>query len=136
MTALNTDPIADARVARHRCLTEDDGTARDKVTRVQRLEPVSVQRQWQGEPSFEVVACSCPTAHGCCRSTLDKTVEVHGIAGRTARAGTGPRSCRLASQDGSGELPVPAGHHGRSLSAVFRPQAADVAYGSSGRGMR
>lgn len=38
-------------------LTEDDGTARDKVTRVQHLEALSVQRQGQGKPSFEVVAC-------------------------------------------------------------------------------
>lgn len=38
-------------------LTEDDGTARDKVTRVQHLEALSVQRQEQGKPSFEVVAC-------------------------------------------------------------------------------
>ena len=38
-------------------LTEDDGTARDKVTRVQHLEAISVQRQGQGKPSFEVVAC-------------------------------------------------------------------------------
>ena len=38
-------------------LTEDDGTARDKVTRVQHLEALSVQRQGHGKPSFEVVAC-------------------------------------------------------------------------------
>lgn len=37
-------------------VTEDDGTARDKVTRVQHLASLSLQRG-SGKPSFQVVAC-------------------------------------------------------------------------------
>jgi hypothetical protein len=39
-------------------VTEDDGTARDKVTRVQHLGALSMQRQRKhGTPRFEVIAC-------------------------------------------------------------------------------
>ena len=38
-------------------LTEDDGTARDKVTRVQHLGALSIEGQPAGQPRFEVVAC-------------------------------------------------------------------------------
>jgi hypothetical protein len=39
-------------------VTEDDGTARDKVTRVQHLGALSVQGQGKrGKPKFEVIAC-------------------------------------------------------------------------------
>ena len=38
-------------------LTEDDGTARAKVTRVQHLEALSVRREMAEKPPFEVVAC-------------------------------------------------------------------------------
>src|SRR5579863_2838813 len=39
-------------------ITEDDGTARDKVTRVQHLGALSMEgRQGDQEPKFEVVAC-------------------------------------------------------------------------------
>jgi hypothetical protein len=38
-------------------LAEDDGTARDKVTRVQHLAELRDLRQRRGEPTFEVVAC-------------------------------------------------------------------------------
>ena len=38
-------------------LTEDDGTARDKVTRVQHLDTLSREGQPGGERRFEVVAC-------------------------------------------------------------------------------
>jgi len=69
-------------------------------------------------------------------STLAKTAESRDIVGRIDRARFEPRSCRLGRQDGSGDQPVPAGHRGRSRSAVFRPQAAEMAYGSRGRGMR
>jgi len=37
--------------------TEDDGTARDKVTRVQHLGELSLARQASGLPRFEVIAC-------------------------------------------------------------------------------
>ena len=38
-------------------LTEDDGTARDKVTRVQHLATLSMEGRLPGQPSFEVIAC-------------------------------------------------------------------------------
>lgn len=38
-------------------LTEDDGTARDKVTRVQHLSSLSMKGQPPNQPRFEVVAC-------------------------------------------------------------------------------
>ena len=38
-------------------LTEDDGTARDKVTRIQHLRFLSMSGQPTGQPKFEVVAC-------------------------------------------------------------------------------
>ena len=37
-------------------VTEDDGTARDKVTRVQHLRALSMRNQLLGQPKFEVVA--------------------------------------------------------------------------------
>jgi len=38
-------------------ITEDDGTARDKVTRVQHLDSLSRRAQLEGRQPFEVVAC-------------------------------------------------------------------------------
>jgi hypothetical protein len=38
-------------------ITEDDGTARDKVTRVQHLGELSLTGQPSGQPKFEVIAC-------------------------------------------------------------------------------
>ena len=38
-------------------LTEDDGTARDKVTRIQHLGTLSMDGRPDGQPRFEVVAC-------------------------------------------------------------------------------
>ncbi|MBN1137816.1 MAG: hypothetical protein JXM73_14605 [Anaerolineae bacterium] len=38
-------------------ITEDDGTARDKVTRIQHLAELSRQRRAQGLPGFQVIAC-------------------------------------------------------------------------------
>jgi hypothetical protein len=38
-------------------ITEDDGTARDKITRVQHLQALSLGGQTADTPKFEVVAC-------------------------------------------------------------------------------
>ena len=38
-------------------ITEDDGTARDKITRIQRLALMNVERARDDKPTFEVVAC-------------------------------------------------------------------------------
>lgn len=47
----NVQAVIEAKV------TEDDGTARDKITRIQHLERLSLQGQPRGEPKFEVIAC-------------------------------------------------------------------------------
>ena len=38
-------------------ITEDDGTARDKTTRIQHLGQLSMERQPSDQPKFEVIAC-------------------------------------------------------------------------------
>jgi hypothetical protein len=38
-------------------ITEDDGTARDKVTRVQHLAEISKMKSTNDFPGFEVIAC-------------------------------------------------------------------------------
>ena len=53
-------------------LTEDDGTARDKVTRVQHLESLSIQGQPAGQPEFEVVACIAGRGFGVRREDMKK----------------------------------------------------------------
>lgn len=53
-------------------LTEDDGTARDKVTRVQHLGTLSMERRPQGQPRFEVVACIAGRGFGVRREDMKK----------------------------------------------------------------
>ena len=53
-------------------LTEDDGTARDKVTRVQHLAALSTEGQPQGQPRFEVVACIAGRGFGVRREDMKK----------------------------------------------------------------
>ena len=53
-------------------LTEDDGTARDKVTRVQHLASLSIQGQPPGQPKFEVVACIAGRGFGVRREDMKK----------------------------------------------------------------
>ncbi|MCF7997143.1 MAG: hypothetical protein K9L32_09415 [Chromatiaceae bacterium] len=53
-------------------LTEDDGTARDKVTRVQHLGALSLLGQPQGQPRFEVVACIAGRGFGVRREDMKK----------------------------------------------------------------
>ena len=53
-------------------LTEDDGTARDKVTRVQHLGALSLQGQSSGQPKFEVVACIAGRGFGVRREDMKK----------------------------------------------------------------
>ena len=53
-------------------LTEDDGTARDKVTRVQHLGALSMEGQPAGEPRFEVVACIAGRGFGVRREDMKK----------------------------------------------------------------
>ena len=53
-------------------LTEDDGTARDKVTRVQHLGTLSMDGQPPGQPRFEVVACIAGRGFGVRREDMKK----------------------------------------------------------------
>ena len=53
-------------------LTEDDGTARDKVTRVQHLAALSLEGQPPHEPKFEVVACIAGRGFGVRREDMKK----------------------------------------------------------------
>ena len=53
-------------------LTEDDGTARDKVTRVQHLSALSVEGQSPGRTRFEVIACIAGRGFGVRREDMRK----------------------------------------------------------------
>jgi hypothetical protein len=53
-------------------LTEDDGTARDKVTRVQHLGTLSLRGQPADQPRFEVVACIAGRGFGVRREDMKK----------------------------------------------------------------
>lgn len=83
-------------------LTEDDGTARDKATRVIRLCQMSEQRAREGKPSYQVVACLAGRGFGVRREdmrqmifhtkgkvftpkTLDRIVECTALAGFRTR---------------------------------------------------
>ena len=53
-------------------LTEDDGTARDKVTRVQHLASLSARDRPPDQPAFEVVACIAGRGFGVRREDMRK----------------------------------------------------------------
>ena len=60
-------------------LTEDDGTARDKVTRVQHLESLSREQWSEGKHRFEVVACIAGRGFGVRRQDMKKLIlATHG----------------------------------------------------------
>ncbi len=53
-------------------ITEDDGTARDKITRIQHLAEFSHQRQLQGQQAFQVIACIDGRGFGVRREDIRK----------------------------------------------------------------
>ena len=53
-------------------ITEDDGTARDKVTRVQHLGSLSVAGQPTDQPKYEVIACIAGRGFGVRREDMKK----------------------------------------------------------------
>ena len=53
-------------------ITEDDGTARDKVTRIQHFAELSLLGQRPGEPKFEVIACIAGRGFGVRREDMKK----------------------------------------------------------------
>jgi len=57
-------------------ITEDDGTARDKATRVQHLESISRRGVAQGEPpKFEVIVCIAGRGFGVRKEDMRKLIE-------------------------------------------------------------
>jgi len=56
-------------------ITEDDGTARDKATRIQHLAEISHQRRLQGQPEFQVITCIDGRGFGIRRSDMHKLLE-------------------------------------------------------------
>ena len=53
-------------------ITEDDGTARDKVTRVQHLAALSIEGRMPEQPRYEVVACIAGRGFGVRREDMKK----------------------------------------------------------------
>lgn len=53
-------------------ITEDDGTARDKVTRIQHLAEIGRKRELKGESSFQVIACIDGRGFGIRREDMQK----------------------------------------------------------------
>ena len=53
-------------------ITEDDGTARDKVTRIQHLHEIAASGQVQGKPELEVIACIGGRGFGVRREDMKK----------------------------------------------------------------
>jgi len=53
-------------------ITEDDGTARDKVTRIQHLGELSMAGQPAGKPKYEVIACIAGRGFGVRREDMKK----------------------------------------------------------------
>jgi hypothetical protein len=53
-------------------ITEDDGTARDKVTRIQHLAEIGNRRLRQGQPGFQVIACIDGRGFGVRREDMRK----------------------------------------------------------------
>lgn len=55
-------------------ITEDDGTARDKVTRIQHLAELSVSSRLEDEPKYEVIACIGGRGFGVRREDMKKMI--------------------------------------------------------------
>src|SRR5207253_5332648 len=53
-------------------ITEDDGTARDKVTRIQHLGQLSMSGATGGQPKYEVIACIAGRGFGVRREDMRK----------------------------------------------------------------
>jgi len=53
-------------------ITEDDGTARDKVTRIQRLHTLSLEGRSPDNPKYEIIACIAGRGFGVRREDMKK----------------------------------------------------------------
>jgi hypothetical protein len=67
-TEFNPQVIIEAKI------TEDDGTARDKVTRIQHLGELSMAGQPAGKPKYEVIACIAGRGFGVRREDMKKMI--------------------------------------------------------------
>lgn len=56
-------------------ITEDDGTARDKVTRIQHLAEIDRQQRQEGKPGFQIIACIDGRGFGVRREDMRKLLE-------------------------------------------------------------
>ena len=56
-------------------VTEDDGTARDKVTRIQHLQAISESHRRKGQNGFQVIACIDGRGFGVRREDMRKLLE-------------------------------------------------------------
>jgi hypothetical protein len=56
-------------------ITEDDGTARDKVTRIQHLAEISRRRRLEAQSAFQVIACIDGRGFGVRRADMEKLLE-------------------------------------------------------------
>jgi len=65
-TQFNPHVVIEAKI------TEDDGTARDKVTRAQHLASLSLAREVSGGAGFEVIACISGRGFGVRREDMRK----------------------------------------------------------------
>ncbi len=54
--------------------TEDDGTARDKVTRIENLVTLSLKDQPVGQPKYQVIACIAGRGFGVRRNDMKKLI--------------------------------------------------------------
>ena len=59
-------------------ITEDDGTARDKATRIQHLSELSTEGRPQGQPGYEVIACIGGRGFGVRREDMRKLLYATG----------------------------------------------------------
>lgn len=56
-------------------ICEDDGTARDKVTRIQHLHELAIRSRTGSAPNFEVIACISGRGFGVRRADMQKLLE-------------------------------------------------------------
>jgi hypothetical protein len=66
----NTAIIIEAKI------TGDDGTARDKLSRIERLTQMRDERRRAGEPAFEVVACIDGRGFGVRRADMRELLRI------------------------------------------------------------
>ncbi len=67
-------------------ITEDDGTARDKVTRIQHLGELSIAGRTEDDPRYEVIACIGGRGFGVRREDMKKMI--HATRGKVFTAKT------------------------------------------------